>query len=143
MTTRRESILTAVATALTGTTGLSTRIYRSRVEPLARGELPAIVIEPISDTAEQNTSLPTLDWTLTVRISVIVRGNVPDQLADPTVESLHAKVMANLTLGGYAYDVQPVSVSFDMVEADQPSGVISCDYAVKYRTRVADLSLSP
>ena len=46
-------------------------------------------------------------------------------------------------LGGNAYDVQPVSVSFDLVEADQPSGVIGCDYAVRYRTKVADLSLSP
>ena len=143
MTTRRESILTAIRTALTGTTGVSTRIYRSRVEPLARGELPAIVVEPVGDSAEQNTSLPTLDWMLTVRISVIVRGDIPDQLADPIVQDMHSKVMADLTLGGYAYDVQPVSVSFDLVEADQPSGVISCDYAVRYRTRVADLSLSP
>jgi len=143
VTTKRETILAAIRTALIGTTGVSTRIYRSRVEPLARGELPAIVVEPATDTAEQNTSLPTLDWTLTVRISVIVRGNVPDQLADPIVESLHAKVMADLTLGGHAYDVQPLAVSFDIVEADQPSGVISCDYAVKYRTRVADLTLSP
>lgn len=143
MTTRRESILTAIRTALTGTVQVSTRIYRSRVEPLARGELPAIVVEPVGDSAEQNTSLPTLDWTLTVRISVIVRGDIPDQLADPIVQDMHAKVMADLTLGGYAYDVQPLSVSFDLVEADQPSGVISCDYAVRYRTRVADLSLSP
>jgi hypothetical protein len=143
MATKRETILAAIRTALIGTTGVSTRIYRSRVEPLARGELPAIVVEPVSDNVEQNTSLPTLDWTLTVRIAVIVRGDVPDQVADATVESLHAKVMADLTLGGNAYDVQPVSVSFDLVEADQPSGVISCDYAVRYRTRVADLSLSP
>ena len=143
MATKRETILAAIRTALIGTIGVSTRIYRSRVEPLARGELPAIVVEPVSDNAEQNTSLPTLDWTLTVRIAVIVRGDVPDQVADATVESLHAKVMADLTLGGNAYDVQPVSVSFDLVEADQPSGVISCDYAVRYRTRVADLSLSP
>lgn len=143
MTTKRESILVAIRTALTGTAGVGTRIYRSRVEPLARGELPAIVVEPTADNADQNTSLPTLDWNLTVRISVIVRGSVPDQLADPIVEDLHSKVMADLTLGGHAYDVQPVSVSFDLVEADQPSGVISCDYAVRYRTRVADLSLSP
>lgn len=143
MTTRRESILTVIRTALTNTVQVDTRIYRSRVEPLARGELPAIVVEPVGDSAAQNTSLPTLDWTLTVRISVIVRGIIPDQLADPIVQDMHAKVMADLTLGGYAYDVQPVSVSFDLVEADQPSGVISCDYAVRYRTKVADLSLSP
>jgi hypothetical protein len=140
MTTRRESILAAIASALAGTTGVSTRIYRSRVEPLSRGESPALVIEPINDTAEQNTSLPTLDWSLTVRIAVIVRGNVPDQIADPIVESLHAKLMADLTLGGYAIDVQPQGVNFELVEADQPAGVIGCDYLVRYRTSVVNLA---
>jgi hypothetical protein len=142
MTTKRESILAQIATTLAGTTGVSTRIYRSRVEPLTRGESPAIVIEPISDSAEQNTSLPTLDWSLTVRVAVIVRGNVPDQQADATVESLHSKLMADLTLGGYAIDVQPQSVSFDLIEADQPAGVIACEYLVRYRTSVTDLTTS-
>ena len=140
MTTKRENILAAVRTALTGTTGVSTRIYRSRVEPLARGESPAIVVEPVSDTAEQNTSLPTLDWSLTVRVAVIVRGDIPDQLGDPIVEDAHSKIMADLTLGGYAIDVQPQSVNFDFMEADQPAGVIMMDYLVRYRTSVADLS---
>jgi len=140
MTTRRETILAAVRTALTGTTGVSTRIYRSRVEPLARAESPAIVVEPVNDTAEQNTSLPTLDWSLTVRVAVIVRGAIPDQVADPIVESLHSKLMADLTLGGYAIDIQPQSVTFEMVEADQPAGVISCDYLIRYRTSVTNLA---
>jgi hypothetical protein len=140
VTTRRETILAAMRTALTGTVEVGTRIYRSRVEPLARNESPAIVIEPISDTAEQTTSLPKLDWSLTVRVAVIVRGTVPDQLADPIVEDLHAKLMADLTLGGVAIDVQPVSVNFEMVEADQPAGVISCDYLVRYRTSTTDLA---
>ena len=140
MTTRRETILAAVRTALTGTTGVSTRIYRSRVEPMARAESPAIVVEPVSDTAEQNTSLPTLDWSLTVRVAVIVRGAIPDQVADPIVESLHSKLMADLTLGGYAIDIQPQGVNFEMVEADQPAGVISCDYLIRYRTSVTNLA---
>ena len=140
MTTKRETILAAMRTALTGTTGVSTRIYRSRVEPLARGETPAIVVEPISDTAQQNTSLPTLDWSLTVRVAVIVRGNIPDQVADPIVQDMHAKLMADLTLGGYAIDIQPQGVTFDLAEADQPSGVIACDYVVRYRTSVTNLA---
>ena len=138
--TRRERILRAITTALAGTTGVGTRIYRSRVTALARQESPAIVIEPISDTAEQNTALPRLDWSLTVRIAVIVRGDEPDRLADATIESLHAKVMADLTLGGYAIDVQPQSVNFELIDADQPAGVISCDFLVRYRTLVADLT---
>ena len=140
MTTKRESILAAIKTTLAGTTGVGTRIWRSRVQALARQESPAIVVEPISDTAEQNTSLPTLDWSLTVRVAVIVRGDVPDQQADATVESLHSKMMADLTLGGYAIDVQPQSVDFELIEADQPAGVISCNYLVRYRTSVPDLS---
>lgn len=140
MATRREQILAAIRTALTGTTGVSTRIYRSRVEPMARAESPAVIVEPVNDQAEQNTSLPRLDWTLTVRVAIIVRGNIPDQIADPIVESMHSKIMADLTLGGLAMDIQPLSVSFDMVDADQPAGVIACDYAVRYRTSVSNLS---
>ncbi len=140
MTMKREQVLAAITTALAGTVGVGTRIYRSRVEPLARQESPAIVVEPVSDTAEQNTSLPTLDWSLTVRIAVIVRGMVPDQLADPIVASAHSKIMADLTLGGVAIDVQPQSVSFDLVEADQPAGVIALDYLVRYRSSVTNLA---
>jgi hypothetical protein len=140
--TKRESILAAIRTALTGTVQVGTRIYRSRVEPLARNESPAIVVEPVNDVAVQNTALPTLDWSMTVRVAIIVRGNVPDQLADPIVESAHSKIVADLTLGGYAIDVQPQGASFELIEADQPAGVISLDYLVRYRTSVTDLSIS-
>ena len=140
--TKRESILAAIRTALTGTVQVGTRIYRSRVEPLARNESPAIVVEPVNDVAVQNTALPTLDWSMTVRVAIIVRGNVPDQLADPIVESAHSKIVADLTLGGYAIDVQPQGASFEMIEADQPAGVVSLDYLVRYRPSVTDLSIS-
>lgn len=136
---KREQILAAIRTALTGTTGVGTRIYRSRVEPLARQESPAIIVEPLKDRCEQNTSLPTLDWSLLVRVAVIIRANVPDQAADATVVSLHAKIMADLTLGGLAMDIQPVQVEFQTVEADVPAGVVMCDYLVRYRTSVTNL----
>ena len=51
MTTKRESILVDIASSLAGTVQVGTRIYRS--QPLSRGESPAIVKEPVSDTAEQ------------------------------------------------------------------------------------------
>ena len=140
MTTKRESILAAVNTALANTTGVGTRIYRSRVDPLSRGESPALIIEPISDTPEQNTSLPTLDWTLRIRVVVIERSDIPDQAADDTIESMHSKLMADLTLGGLAIDIQPAQTSFQLLEADQPAGVIFCEYEIRYRSQVADLT---
>lgn len=142
MATRRESILAALASTLVGTTGVSTRIYRSRVEPISRGESPALVLEPISDQANTDVSFCKTDWTLTVRISIIVRGIIPDQQADPILQSLHSKVMADLTVGGYAMGIEPQGVQFDMIEADQPSGVISCDYLIRYRTSTIDQSIA-
>lgn len=140
MTTKRENILATIKTTLANTSGVGTRIYRSRVEPLSRGESPAIVIEPIRDDAQQNTSLPTLDWALRVRISVIEIGPVPDQAADDTVESLHSKIMSDLTVGGYAIDVRPLRTEFEFIEADQPLGIISNEYEIRYRTEVDDLT---
>jgi hypothetical protein len=140
MATRREQILAAVRTAITGTTGVGSRIYRSRVEPLTRNEAPAIVVEPVADQASQNTSLPTLDWNLTVRVAVIVRGDVPDQVADPIVQDMHQRLMADLTLGGIAFDIQPINVQFELQSADQTAGVVICDYSVRYRTSITDLS---
>ena len=140
MTTKRESILTAITAALAGTTGVGTRIYRSRVEAFSRAETPALLVEPVADDASVETSLPTLTWRLTVRIMVIVRGDIPDQIADPIVQSLHSKLTADLTLGGYAYDIEAVSVTFEMVEGDQPTGVVACNYRILYRTSVNDLS---
>jgi hypothetical protein len=140
MTTKRESILADIASSLAGTVQVGSRIYRSRVEPLARGESPAIVIEPTGDSAEYSLRLDRLDWSLTVRVAIIVRSSVPDQAADPIVEDVHSKMMNDLTAGGYALDVEPRSVSFEMVEADQPAGVISMEYLVRYRTQLGDLS---
>ena len=140
MTTKREQIMARLLTTLANTTGVSTRIYRSRVVPLTRGESPALVLEPVSDTVEQNTSLPTLDHFLTVRISVIVRGDVPDNVADATVESLHSKVMADLTVNNLAIDVQPSDTSFELLDADQPGGVTGVEYIVRYRTEIDDLT---
>jgi hypothetical protein len=97
-------------------------------------------VEPISDTAQENTSLPTLDWSLTVRIAVIVRGIAPDQLADATIQSLHGKVMADLTQGGYAMDTIPQDVNWQLIEADQPAGVVMCDYIIRYRTSLTNLA---
>ena len=140
MTTKRENILDQIKTSLANTTNVGTRIYRSRVVPLARNESPALVIEPVSDTCEQNLSLPKLDWSLTVRISIIVRAStsddVPDSVADPIVESVHSKMTADLTLNSTCIDVQPQSVSFEMVDADQPAGVIGMDFLIRYRTNV-------
>lgn len=143
MTTKRENILARIKTVLNSTSGVSSRVYRSRVVALQRNELPAIVIEPLSDSPEQNTVLPTLDWSFRVRISVIQKGSTstsPDSAADSIIESMHSLLMADLTLNGYAIDLQPDDVNFDSVDADQPSIVVENQYIIRYRTELTDLT---
>jgi hypothetical protein len=139
MSTKREQILQAMQAALVGTTSVGTRIYRTRVTPVPREESPALIIEPIKDTPALETHLATIDWTFLVRVNVIVRGNIPDQVADPIVASLHSKLMASPTLGGLAIDILPAPTDFNFAEADGPAGEIHCDYRVLYRTSLANL----
>lgn len=141
MASKREDILNAIKTALANTTGVGTRIYRSRTIPLQqRSELPALLISWSTDTAEQNTSLPTLDWSLSVTVTILSSGDVPDSQADNTLISMHSKLLADLTLGGEAIDIEPTDQSFEAVDADQPLGAINCSYLVRYRTQVDDLT---
>ena len=141
MATKRERILAAITTSLANTTGVGARIYRSRVEALTRSETPALVIEPISDTPEDTQTFnDKVTWEFKIRISVIVRGTTPDQVADPTIESLHTKVLTDPSVGGLALDVRPSTTSFEILEADQPAGVISCEFDITYRTAYNSLT---
>ena len=140
MPTRREQILSRITTILAATSGVSGRVYRSRVEPIIRGQSPAVVVEPVSDQAEQ-TTLATLDWSLTVRVTVFTRGAIPDQLADPVVASVYDLIMQDTTLNGYAIDVLPLGTNFEMIEADQAAGVVECDFSIRYRTPLNTLTV--
>lgn len=136
----REQILSQMVSTLNSAPSIGVPVYRSRVTPLARGEAPAVIVEPVQDTANQ-ISIPMLDWAMTVRISIIVRGDIPDQVADPYVSAVHGKVMSDLLVGGYAYDVQPQSTTFELMDADNSAGVVSLEYLVLYRTSLTDISM--
>jgi len=49
-------------------------------------------------------------------------------------------LMTDSTVNGYALDVTPDRVDFNLYEADVPLGVISQDYLVRYRSSRTDLT---
>lgn len=141
MTSKREQILSALKTTLAGTTGVSTRIYRSRIEPITNGESPAIVIEPVTDEPSiDSSSYLKINWRLRIRVVVIVRGTIPDKISDPTVESLFTKILDDPTIGGLAIDIRPATQTFEVLEADQPAGLITCEFEIDYQTSYNSLS---
>ena len=139
-TSLRERILAAIVTTLNSAPTIGAPVYRSRVTPIARGESPAVIVEPAQDTANQ-TVIPKIDWSLTVRISVVVRDEVPDQAADGIATEINKKLMSDLTLGGLCYDLQPQTTAFELIDADSPAGVVSMEFVVLYRTSLTDISL--
>ena len=135
--TRRELILKRIKTNLDPIVGAT--CYRSRVEPLARSEAPAIIVEPVSDQPSEEFST-VLQWELRVRVTVIVRANTPDDSSDDYLQQVHSLIMADPTVNGYALDINPDRVEFNMIEADVPVGIISMDFLVLYRSGRTNLT---
>ena len=138
--TRRELILSRMKTNLDSITGIT--VYRSRVEPLARGEVPAIIIEPVDDNPTDTNIFDKLDWSLRVRISTIVRASIPDDVSDTYTQQVHLKIMADPDINGYALDLTPDRTDFSLIEADVPLGIINQDFIVHYRTSRSNLTVS-
>ena len=136
--TRRELILARMKTNLDAITNAT--VYRSRVEPLARAETPAIIIEPVEDNPTSTNFFDKLDWSMRVRVSTIVRAAVPDDDSDTYTQQVHLRLMADPTINSYALDLTPDRTEFSLVEADVPLGIISQDFIVRYRTSRSDLT---
>ena len=145
----REQILSRIATTvLPGTVQIGSRIYRSRAQAYSRNEAPAITVNPGEDNpanAPRTTgaSLGRLDQVLPVLIEIYVRGNVPDQLADPIGVDVHARMMADRTLGGLAQDVQPDGWRPEYEQADATAGWIGHKFLIRYRTRDDAINAAP
>jgi hypothetical protein len=136
--TRRELILARIASNLSSITGAT--VYRSRVEPLARGEVPAVIVEPVNDQPIDTNFYDKLDWTMRVRITTLIRAAIPDDDSDTYTQQVHQKLMADQTVNGYALDLTPDRTDFSLYEADVPLGIISQDFLVRYRTSRTSLT---
>lgn len=136
MKTKREQILEAIKTTIEGVsspTDLQSRVYRSRKDAVDRAEAPVVILEPIRDDPNDE-SYYRLVWRLLVRVSLVVRGEIPDQTADPIISSIYEAVMSDPTLGGLAMDIAPGSVNFELLDSDAGGGVIPIDFSISYQT---------
>ena len=141
MATRREQILSAVATTLANASGANGRVYRSRQEAFSRSESPSVIIEPGPEPkSAEPVSTCKIDHSLTLTVAVYARGLIPDQVADPVVESVHSLLMADRSLGGLVMDIWPLDRNPEFDAAEGAAVVEVLSYRVRYRTSVTDLS---
>lgn len=140
MSSKREQIIAAVMAKLTGTTGVGSRIYRSRVEAIDRAQSPAIVVKPKAETEPLESFYGVVDRQLTLTVDIVTRGNEPDSLVDPIIVDAHSRIMADLTLGGLCLEIKEGSSQFQIENADQDLCLLTVEYTVWYRTAKGDLT---
>jgi hypothetical protein len=130
----RETILAAIATALSGVAG--GRVYRSRREDL--GTLPAVVITPDGEEAEEAV-LGVTDRRLVVAVDVYAKGDTPDTAADATLAAAWAALAAAPTLGlGTDVQLWPAhSIDWDFEDFDYARATLRVTYL--YRTATGSM----
>jgi hypothetical protein len=137
MTSRSEQILAAIATALAPTAGISSRVFRNRWEAVARSETPCIVIEPQSESDEVPAVGP-INTDLTFAVDILISGAPLSTLADPIRVDAHSRLMAATFAGLGVIHVYPQSREWQAESGE--IGILSCSYAVRYRSSLSDLT---
>src|SRR6185312_11552124 len=143
--TKREQILKTLVTQMKSISGMANSVFRSRNAPFIRDEFPAIVVDFLSDTPDQETfPQPICGWSLLVSVRVFTKEDIAgnksaDEVADPLVLAAHGKMVGDPSLGGLSIDIQPAGVKNEILDADLATGIISLNYLVIYRTVQLDL----
>ena len=137
MTSRSEAILAAVEAALAGTAGVGSRIFRDRWEAAARSEMPCIVIEPQSESDDVPEVGP-INTDLTFTVDILISGSPLSTLADPIRVDAHSRLMAATFAGLGVIHLYPQSRQWEAQAGE--IGILSCSYAVRYRSSLSDLT---
>ena len=134
---KAERILAAIVTAITPTTGISSRVFRDRWEAVARSEMPCLVVEPLGEEPGI-VSIPFTDYVLTVAVDILISGSPLSALADPIRVNLHSRLMADRTLGGLTHSIDPGPSEWKGEPGE--IGILSLSYRIPFRTFTADLT---
>jgi hypothetical protein len=134
---KAERILAAIVTAITPTTGISSRVFRDRWEAVARSEMPCIVVEPQGESDEVPTTGP-INTDLAVSIDILISGSPLSTLADPIRVDMHSRLMAATFAGLQVIHCYPQARQWQAEPGE--IGILSCSYSVRYRSSLGDLT---
>ena len=140
----RTSIRTAIATRLTGLTTTSTRVYPSRIQPLADANLPCLRVY-LDDEEIGTDSMAAdvwLDRQATLRVECCAKAVSG---LDSTLDTMLAEVevaigTGDATFGGLLKSRPlPRSVAVDLDEGlEKPVGILRVDYLAHYFTAASN-----
>lgn len=111
--------------------------FRSRQDPVARTE--GVVVELLCESEEWKDDTVHAGGvrTLSVKVDVLARGAVPDQVADAAVAGCHAAIMADRTLSGECISIIETGITWDYDSADLDAVRVSRGYDVMFTLSAA------
>ena len=132
----RKLIRDNVETTLTGLTTTGTRVYKTRVYPVAEDRLPGIAIYTRDESTEYATITKprTQNRELTVSVEIYVKAiaNYDDQL-DQIASEIETALYTDTTRGGYAKDTMVTGFDCDFSgEGDQPVALGTAHFSISY-----------
>jgi hypothetical protein len=129
--TKSESILQAIQ-LLVSTALPTVTITRSRTARFGESELPAVNIMPGTDDAINHANQLNRHE-LTVTFEVYVKPqDLPDQAADPIIETIHQSLLNSSTLPLLVSHLQYKGRIWDFEDADNSALKLTITYAFTY-----------
>lgn len=134
--TSRETIIQNLLALFRDMPDFPAKVERSLIRAYTREESPVLVIHRGTETADYGM-YGVVDRTCEIMVSILIRGQNPEQEADEIMEIVHPAMMA------YTVDptVEILDVSEGMTEApvfareDRSAVMLTTRYQIKYRTQ--------
>lgn len=135
MTSKAERIAAAVAELLTSPAMTSvppTRIFRDLYGAIDGGALPAIAIETGNEEPGDRAVIGFVERVLDVRLHVVAMGEYA--AGDPALVEAYARIAADPTLAGLAFDFQDAGTQRERDQAERRICLITKTLRYRYRT---------
>lgn len=140
----RQQIRDDIVTTLTGLATTGSRVYRSRVYPVADNKLPGLLIYTSSEEIETASLRPprTQMRALTVTVEMYVKAvSNFDTQVDTISQEVEEALAVDVTRGGLAKDTMIASFEVEYSgDGDQPVAVGRLSVQVNYATLENDAS---
>ncbi len=140
----RQTIRDGVAALLTGLPRTGSRVYASRVRPVASSEMPALCVYTLEEDVQRQSVRPTLLRQVSLVVAIYDEGpdgDVMDGLDDSAAE-VEARMGADKSLGiAGVLDSQLVKTMVavpELANTEKIAPTLSLVYRVQYRTTAAD-----
>lgn len=137
MASRAEQIAAAVLARLT--VPPMTSVVAASVHPNLRGalqseRLPAVAIETGDEPEPARVAISVVQRRVELRVTVLGVGAAGYAVLDPAHVELHARLMADPTLGGLALDVDEGAITREREDAERQRLSLTHVYRYVYRT---------